>query len=95
MDLVGRPDLAARPWFASGAGRAAHAEELDAAVGGWIAARTREEVLEFIKGYEGDGLSKEIAFDDAGDVPAENVSYWAYKNTDGVLTPEVEVAPEG
>jgi crotonobetainyl-CoA:carnitine CoA-transferase CaiB-like acyl-CoA transferase len=45
MDLVGRPDLAARPWFASGAGRAAHAEELDAAVGGWIAARTREEVL--------------------------------------------------
>lgn len=58
-------------------------------------ARSREEVLEFIKGYQEEGLSKEVAFDDAGDVPAENVSYWAYKNTDGVLTPEVEVAPEG
>jgi crotonobetainyl-CoA:carnitine CoA-transferase CaiB-like acyl-CoA transferase len=45
MELVGRPDLAARPWFATGAGRAEHADELDAAVGAWIAERTREEVL--------------------------------------------------
>jgi crotonobetainyl-CoA:carnitine CoA-transferase CaiB-like acyl-CoA transferase len=44
--LVGRPDLAERPWFATGAGRAAHADEIDAAVAGWIAARSRDQVLE-------------------------------------------------
>jgi crotonobetainyl-CoA:carnitine CoA-transferase CaiB-like acyl-CoA transferase len=45
MRLVGRDDLAAQPWFATGAGRAAHVEEIDAAVAGWIAERTRDEVL--------------------------------------------------
>jgi len=44
MRLVGRSDLVARPWFATGRGRAGHADELDAAVGGWIAARTAGEV---------------------------------------------------
>jgi branched-chain amino acid transport system substrate-binding protein len=58
-------------------------------------ARTREDMLAFVNDYTGEGLSKEIAFDDAGDVPAENVSYWAYKNVGGTLTPEVEVKPEG
>ncbi|PRX50885.1 crotonobetainyl-CoA:carnitine CoA-transferase CaiB-like acyl-CoA transferase [Prauserella shujinwangii] len=43
--LVGRPDLAERPWFAHGADRARHADELDEAVGGWIAQRTRDEVM--------------------------------------------------
>jgi branched-chain amino acid transport system substrate-binding protein len=57
-------------------------------------ARTREDVLAFVNDYEGEGLSKDIAFDDAGDVPAEQVSYWAYKNEGGTLTPEVEVKPE-
>ncbi|MFD1657369.1 CaiB/BaiF CoA transferase family protein [Streptomyces caeni] len=46
MRLVGRPDLADEPWFATGTGRARHADVLDAAVGGWIARRTRAEVLE-------------------------------------------------
>ncbi|MEV6837368.1 CoA transferase [Streptomyces sp. NPDC051133] len=45
MHLVGRPDLIAEPWFATGAGRAAHADVLDEAVGSWIAARPRTEVL--------------------------------------------------
>ncbi|MFE9770166.1 CaiB/BaiF CoA transferase family protein [Streptomyces sp. NPDC005931] len=45
MHLVGRPDLIDEPWFATGAGRARHADLLDEAVGGWIAARTRTEVL--------------------------------------------------
>jgi crotonobetainyl-CoA:carnitine CoA-transferase CaiB-like acyl-CoA transferase len=44
LRLVGRPELIAEPWFATGRGRAAHAEELDAVVGGWIAARTAIEV---------------------------------------------------
>ncbi|MGV9678698.1 CaiB/BaiF CoA transferase family protein [Nocardia sp. NPDC003482] len=45
MRLVGRPDLVERPWFETGAGRAAHADELDAAVSRWIAARGVEEVV--------------------------------------------------
>ncbi|MFG2221672.1 CaiB/BaiF CoA transferase family protein [Streptomyces sp. NPDC048644] len=45
LRLVGRPELAGEPWFATGAGRAAHADELDAAVGGWIARHDRDEVI--------------------------------------------------
>lgn len=43
--LVGRPDLVDEPWFATGADRARHADELDEAVGKWIAQRTRAEVV--------------------------------------------------
>ncbi|MFE9783898.1 CaiB/BaiF CoA transferase family protein [Nocardia salmonicida] len=43
--LVGRPDFIDRPWFASGSGRAKHADELDAAVGGWIAQHSTQEVI--------------------------------------------------
>jgi crotonobetainyl-CoA:carnitine CoA-transferase CaiB-like acyl-CoA transferase len=46
MRLVGRPELIDEPWFATGADRARHADVLDEAVGGWIARRTRAEVLE-------------------------------------------------
>jgi crotonobetainyl-CoA:carnitine CoA-transferase CaiB-like acyl-CoA transferase len=45
MRLVGRPELVDEPWFATGADRARHADILDAAVGDWIAQRTRTEVL--------------------------------------------------
>ncbi|MFF7370813.1 CaiB/BaiF CoA transferase family protein [Streptomyces tricolor] len=45
LRLVGRPELTEEPWFATGAGRAAHADVLDEAVGSWIAARPRAEVL--------------------------------------------------
>lgn len=55
--------------------------------------RTREDVEAFVDGYTGEGLSKAIAFDENGDVPQENVSYWAYKNEGGTLVPEVEVKP--
>ncbi|WP_030039439.1 CoA transferase, partial [Streptomyces resistomycificus] len=41
----GRPELIDQPWFATGAGRAAHCDVLDEAVGAWIAERTRTEVL--------------------------------------------------
>ncbi|MFI1680183.1 CaiB/BaiF CoA transferase family protein [Streptomyces sp. NPDC020607] len=46
MRLVGRPDLIAEPWFATGADRARHADVLDGAVGAWIAQHTRAEVIE-------------------------------------------------
>lgn len=45
MRLVGRPDVVDEPWFATGAGRAAHADELDGAVSAWVARHTRDEVL--------------------------------------------------
>ena len=45
MRLVGRPELVDEPWFATGADRARHADVLDAAVGDWIARRSRAEVL--------------------------------------------------
>jgi crotonobetainyl-CoA:carnitine CoA-transferase CaiB-like acyl-CoA transferase len=45
LKLVGRDDLAAQPWFVTGAGRVAHIEEIDAAVAAWIAERPRDEVL--------------------------------------------------
>ncbi|WP_019544732.1 CaiB/BaiF CoA transferase family protein [Streptomyces sulphureus] len=44
MRLVGHPEYIDEPWFASGAERARHADELDAAVGAWIARRSRAEV---------------------------------------------------
>ncbi|GGV82280.1 MULTISPECIES: CaiB/BaiF CoA transferase family protein [Streptomyces] len=45
MRLVGHPEYVDEPWFASGAERARHADELDEAVGSWIAERTRSEVV--------------------------------------------------
>jgi crotonobetainyl-CoA:carnitine CoA-transferase CaiB-like acyl-CoA transferase len=46
LHMVGRSDLVAQPWFGSGRERAEHADELDEAVGTWIAARPTEEVVE-------------------------------------------------
>jgi len=44
LRMVGRPELCDEPWFATGSGRTEHADELDDAVGGWIAARSTDEV---------------------------------------------------
>ncbi|SCK28831.1 Crotonobetainyl-CoA:carnitine CoA-transferase CaiB [Streptomyces sp. WMMB 714] len=45
MRLVGHPEYITEPWFATGAGRAQHADELDEAVGGWIARHGADEVV--------------------------------------------------
>ncbi|MET7880194.1 CaiB/BaiF CoA transferase family protein [Micromonospora profundi] len=45
LRLVGHPEVIDEPWFASGRQRAAHADLLDEYVGGWIAERTRDEVM--------------------------------------------------
>ncbi|MBB2944424.1 crotonobetainyl-CoA:carnitine CoA-transferase CaiB-like acyl-CoA transferase [Actinoplanes lutulentus] len=39
MHLVGRPELIDEPWFATGVGRAAHADVLDEALSTWIGER--------------------------------------------------------
>ena len=45
MRLVGREELARESWFQTGAGRAAHVDEIDEAVAAWIGARSRDEVI--------------------------------------------------
>jgi crotonobetainyl-CoA:carnitine CoA-transferase CaiB-like acyl-CoA transferase len=45
LTLVGHPEVIDEPWFATGGGRAEHADELDGMVSEWVAARTRDEVL--------------------------------------------------
>ncbi|GAA1866689.1 CoA transferase [Pseudonocardia ailaonensis] len=46
LRLVGHPEVITEPWFATGAQRVEHVEELDAYVGDWIAEHTRDEVME-------------------------------------------------
>ncbi|GAA4368073.1 CoA transferase [Nocardioides caricicola] len=45
LTLVGHSEVLDEPWFASGHTRAQHADLLDGYVGGWIAERTRDEVV--------------------------------------------------
>lgn len=52
LRAVGREDLVAAPWFASHAGRLAHADDLDAAIGGWIGERTAAEVQRVFEEFE-------------------------------------------
>jgi crotonobetainyl-CoA:carnitine CoA-transferase CaiB-like acyl-CoA transferase len=44
LRLVGRGELVAEPWFATGSGRAGH-PEVDEAVAEWISLRSRDEVI--------------------------------------------------
>jgi crotonobetainyl-CoA:carnitine CoA-transferase CaiB-like acyl-CoA transferase len=46
LTLVGHPEVTTEEWFATGAGRVQHADLLDGYVAEWIAARTRDEVLD-------------------------------------------------
>jgi crotonobetainyl-CoA:carnitine CoA-transferase CaiB-like acyl-CoA transferase len=52
MTLVGRAELVDEPWFATGGQRAQHADLLDEAVGSWVEARTRNEVIEAFEAAE-------------------------------------------
>jgi crotonobetainyl-CoA:carnitine CoA-transferase CaiB-like acyl-CoA transferase len=45
LRLVGHPEVIDEPWFANGSSRADHADLLDGYVGGWIAQRSRDEVV--------------------------------------------------
>lgn len=45
MRLVGHPEVINEPWFATGATRVQHVEELDEYVGDWIRERDRDEVI--------------------------------------------------
>ncbi len=52
MHLVGHPEVISEPWFASGAERAKHVDELDAMVGGWIGKHDLEEVVRIFEEAE-------------------------------------------
>jgi crotonobetainyl-CoA:carnitine CoA-transferase CaiB-like acyl-CoA transferase len=45
MRLVGRPELIDEPWFSDHEGRLRHQDELDDAIGAWIAQRDSDEVI--------------------------------------------------
>jgi crotonobetainyl-CoA:carnitine CoA-transferase CaiB-like acyl-CoA transferase len=45
MHLVGHPEVINEPWFASGAKRAKHADELDGYVAAWIGDRDIDDVI--------------------------------------------------
>jgi crotonobetainyl-CoA:carnitine CoA-transferase CaiB-like acyl-CoA transferase len=45
MRLVGHPEVIEEEWFATGAGRAAHADLLDGMVDSWIRERTCDEAV--------------------------------------------------
>jgi crotonobetainyl-CoA:carnitine CoA-transferase CaiB-like acyl-CoA transferase len=45
LRLVGHPEVIEEPWFDTSAGRATHADLLDALVGGWVAAHDLDDVL--------------------------------------------------
>jgi branched-chain amino acid transport system substrate-binding protein len=49
----------------------------------------RESLLEWVNGYEGDGITKSIKFDDNGEV--ENISVWAYKVENGEIVADQEI----
>jgi len=55
-------------------------------------ARTREEVETFVDEYDAEGLTKQIKFDENGDVAVENVVIWAYKIENGELVPDQEIS---
>jgi crotonobetainyl-CoA:carnitine CoA-transferase CaiB-like acyl-CoA transferase len=67
LELVGRADLAAEPWFATGAGRAEHVDEIDDAVAAWIGERNRDDVL---AAFDAAGAAIAPVYD-AGDVLAD------------------------
>jgi crotonobetainyl-CoA:carnitine CoA-transferase CaiB-like acyl-CoA transferase len=67
LRLVGREDLVAQPWFATGTGRAAHVDEVDAAVAAWVRARTRDEVVRAFEAAEAAVAPVYDASDLAGD----------------------------
>jgi crotonobetainyl-CoA:carnitine CoA-transferase CaiB-like acyl-CoA transferase len=60
MRLVGRPDIAEKPWFSSAGERSRRSEMLDGAVAKWIAARDLEEV---VKAFEEAGAALAPIYD--------------------------------
>jgi len=51
--IVGREDWLDEPWYSTHMGRVDHRDEVDGAVAAWVAARTRDEVMDLFSEGEG------------------------------------------
>lgn len=49
----------------------------------------RESLLEWINDYSGEGITKQVSFDESGEV--ENISVWAYKVENGEIVADQEI----
>ena len=49
----------------------------------------RESLLEWINNYEGEGITKDVSFDESGEV--ENISVWAYTVENGEIVADQEI----
>ena len=85
--LVGRPDLAEEPWFATGAGRVEHVEEIDEAVSRWIAERDRDTVLAAFEEAEA-AIAPVYDASEIADDP-QLTAVGAISDVDGVKMPSV------
>ncbi|MDO9455318.1 branched-chain amino acid ABC transporter substrate-binding protein [Nocardioides sp.] len=55
-------------------------------------ATDRAAVAEFVNSYDEPGLTKQIKFDDKGDISVDNVVIWSYKVEGDVLVPDQEIS---
>ena len=55
---------------------------------------TREDLQKFVTDYDAPGITKEIKFDEKGDVEVDKVVIWAYKIEGGTLVPDQEIPKE-
>ncbi len=85
--LVGRPDLAEASWFATGAGRVEHVEEIDEAVSRWIAERDRDTVLAAFEEAEA-AIAPVYDASEIADDP-QLTAVGAISDVDGVKMPSV------
>lgn len=53
--------------------------------------RTRQELLDWVKSYDKEGVSKYIKFDSAGDVDRSKVVIWAYEIKGGEIVAQQEI----
>lgn len=56
---------------------------------------TRKEMLEWVDGYDKEGVSKSIKFQENGDVDKSKVVVWAYEVKGGAFVPQQEIKLEG
>ncbi|MFY1637671.1 branched-chain amino acid ABC transporter substrate-binding protein [Solwaraspora sp. WMMB335] len=52
---------------------------------------TREAMLEWVRGYEGEGVAANYKFDDKGELDASQVVVWAFKVENGEVVPDQEI----
>ena len=57
----------------------------------WAGKKTRAELLEWVKAYDKQGVSKYLKFDENGDVDKSKVVIWAYDIAAGAFKPQQEI----